>query len=251
MFGHGNVAQFGPTVREFARNSKGTTAILSRYNNHVWGLHVAASGQLRINEGVDFEAAYTLLELAAANESNPRALALCLVDHIQTVATGLDREKRRAISSSFQADRIEYGHRRVVRDFLSKFEPIYRTPNVPTFCEVASTIVWRPPPWLTIRMPASMRVLGQVRPRPSDDPAQCLDEAVARLKAGMRRPTRTLSTIHKAKGLEFDDVLIGNFSAAHFPNDEMSHRVAYVALRRARRSVTLLVPGTSPSALLG
>jgi superfamily I DNA/RNA helicase len=60
-----------------------------------------------------------------------------------------------------------------------------------------------------------------------------------------------VSTVHKAKGLEYDHVMIGNFSAAHFGDDEMSRRIAYVALSRARRSITLLVPEQQPSPLLG
>jgi superfamily I DNA/RNA helicase len=96
-----------------------------------------------------------------------------------------------------------------------------------------------------------MRLLGQIRPRPKDHPAECLDEVIARLKAGAPRLAPSIGTIHKAKGLEFDHVLIANFSAGHFPDEEMSRRVAYVALSRARRSITLLVPGDSPSPLLG
>lgn len=249
--GHGDVGHLARSVQEFARTSVGSTAVLSRYNNHVWGLHVAAAGQLRINEGSDFEMAYSLLESATNNSGDSRALALSLIDHIQEVATGLDSAKRQAISRSLLADRIDYGRREVIREFLSKLEPLYIKPDVCTFCETAKAMVWKPPTWLTIRMPAAMRLLGQVRPRPGDDAAQCLDEVVARLKAGMRRPSCVISTIHKAKGLEFDNVLVGNFSAAHFGDDEMSRRVAYVALSRARRSVTLLIPGNSPSPLLG
>jgi len=82
---------------------------------------------------------------------------------------------------------------------------------------------------LTIRMPASMRLIAQLRPRPDDDPLECLDAIVARIKAGAGRLTRSVSTVHKAKGLEYNHVMVGNFSAAHFGNDEMSRRIAYVA----------------------
>src|SRR5207248_3162541 len=108
-----------------------------------------------------------------------------------------------------------------------------------------------PPNWLTIRMPMAMRLIAQVRPRNHDDSAECLDDIIMRLKAGAPRIRRSVSTVHKAKGLEFDHVLISNFSRSHFGDDEMSRRVAYVALSRARRSITLLVPGDSPSPLLG
>jgi DNA helicase-2/ATP-dependent DNA helicase PcrA len=250
-FGHGNAGAIAGTVRRFMRDAPGTAAILSRHNNHVWGLHIAAGGQLRLNEGAEYEGAYTLIEDVAAKLGNPRLLAGMLVEHLKSVSTGLDAAKERAISSALQADRIEYGRHQIIRDLLLKFEPIYASPDLATFCQVAKSIASDPPTWLTLRMPMSMRLLGQIRPRPQDNGADCLDEVVARFKAGTRRPTRCVSTIHKAKGLEFDHVLIGNFSAAHFGDDQLSRRIAYVALSRARHSVTFLVPGMNASPLLG
>lgn len=250
-FGYGNAGQLSNPVQNFIDGSGESAAILSRHNNHVWGLHVASGDRLRLNEGSEFGAAYELLEAARANEGQPSRMALCLVDHIQTVSTGLDEAKRRAITSALEEDHIEYGRLRIVRDFLAQFEPLYRTPDLHTFCEVTRSIVASRPNWLTIRMPSSLRLIGQVRPRAEDNCAECLDEVVARIKSGARRLKRCVSTIHKAKGLEYDNVLIANFSAAHFGNDEMSRRLAYVALSRARQSITILVPGNSPSPLLG
>lgn len=206
---------------------------------------------MRLNEGAEYETAYALIENAAANLGNPRPLAMTLVEHVKSVSTGLDAAKESAISSALKADRVDYGRHQIIRDFLAKYEPLYAVPDLATFCKVAKSIVTEPPSWLTLRMPMSMRLVGQIQPRPQDNGADCLDEVVARFKAGMRRPQRCVSTIHKAKGLEFDHVLVGNFSEAHFADDELSRRIAYVALSRARRSVTFLVPGASPSPLLG
>ena len=250
-FGRGNAGVVGPIVRQFVTNSRGSAAILSRHNNHVWGLHIAAACQLRLKEGAEFNDAYVLLQRAVTSLGNSPRLAMCLVDHIESVSTGLDQAKLRAISAALQPDGIDYGRHRIIRDFLHKFEHLYSTPDLWTVCETAKAIIAEPPDWLTIRMPMSMRLLGQLRPRPEDDPAECLDEVIARFKAGAPRLDRSVSTIHKAKGLEFDHVLVANFTAAHFGDDEMSRRIAYVALSRARRAITLLVPGESPSPLLG
>jgi superfamily I DNA/RNA helicase len=250
-FGHGNAGLLTPPVQEFLTNSSGSAAVLSRHNNHVWGLHIAAGYRLRLNEGADYSEAYTLLERAIASIGNPQRLSISMVDHLASVSTGLDQAKRQALSRALQLDRIEYGRQQVLREFISYFEPLYRTSDLWTFCETARHIISNPPQWLTVRMPATLRLLGQTRPRPEDDPLECLDQIIARIKAGARRPSRSASTIHKAKGLEFDHVLISNFSAAHFGDDEMSRRIAYVALSRARHSITLLVPGDSPSPLLG
>jgi hypothetical protein len=250
-FGRGNAGQLARPVQEFTRNAEGSVAVLSRHNNHVWGLHVAAGGTLRLNEGADYEKAYALLEEASANRDSPQRLSLCLAEHIRDVSTGLDAAKYDAIRRALRPDRIEYGRHLILRSFLEGFRPIYETPCLDTFCRTAKVINEVPPSWLTIRMPASMRLIGQARPQASDDPLECLDAVVARIKAGARRLTRSVSTIHKAKGLEYDHVMIGNFSAAHFGDDEMSRRIAYVALSRARRSIMLVVPEDQPSPLLG
>ncbi|MDQ2081034.1 UvrD-helicase domain-containing protein [Xanthobacteraceae bacterium Astr-EGSB] len=250
-FGHGNVGALTRPVQEFVRSTTGTIAILSRHNSHVWGLHIAAGGLVRLNEGADYGEAYALLERAAESVGNAQGLALHAIDHLDRVATGLDQAKQKAILNALQGSRIEYGRLQVVKKFLETFEPLYSNPDLRTFCEVAQAIIVQPPEWLTIRMPVCMRLIGQVRPQPGDDPAECLDAVVARIKIAARKHTKAVSTIHKAKGLEFDHVLISNFSSAHFANDELSRRIAYVALSRARRSISILVPGNSPSPLLG
>jgi DNA helicase-2/ATP-dependent DNA helicase PcrA len=250
-FGHGNAGQLAGPVQDFARNTDGSIAVLSRHNNHVWGLHIAAGGALRLNEGADYEKAYALIEAAVANQGSPELLTKYLVAHIAAVSTGLDQAKSKAIHKALSSDRVNFGRHQVLRPFLEQLAAIYANPDLPAFCATAKAIVEAPPGWLTMRMPASLRLIGLSRPGPGDDALECLDAVVARIKAGARRLHRTVSTVHKAKGLEYDHVLIGNFSASHFGDDEMSRRVAYVALSRARRSITILVPADQPSPLLG
>jgi DNA helicase-2/ATP-dependent DNA helicase PcrA len=250
-FGYGNAGHLARPVQDFTRNAEGSVAVLSRHNNHVWGLHIAAGGRLRLNEGADYERAYTLLEEASANKNSAQRMALCLVEHVRSVSTGFDAAKCDAIRRALRPDHIEYGRHGVLRSFLECFQPLYDTPSLDAFCQTAKLIREAPPSWLTIRMPVSMRLIGQVRVRSDDDPLECLDAIVARIKAGAGRLARSVSTVHKAKGLEYDHVMIGNFSAAHFSDDEMSRRIAYVALSRARRSIALLVPEQQPSPLLG
>jgi DNA helicase-2/ATP-dependent DNA helicase PcrA len=223
---------------------------LSRHNNHVWGLHIASAGRYLLNEGAEFTDVYSLLERAGEHTGNPERMAACLVAYIVSISTGLDQAKRTAISGALGADRIEYGRHQVIRDFLTCFEPLYQGADLATLCAIAGGIAARPPRWLTIRMPMGLRLLGQMRPAGATDAAECLDDVVIRIKAAAPRLSRTVSTVHKAKGLEFDHVLIANFSSGHFGDDELSRRIAYVALSRARESVTFLVPERNPSPLL-
>jgi hypothetical protein len=121
-FGYGNTGQLTGPVQAFSRKATGSIAVLSRYNNHVWGLHIAAGGTLRLNEGSDYEKAYTLMDKAIANQNSPQHLARCLLAHIQSVSTGLDRGKYEAVETALAPDRVAFGRHKVLRGFLEKLE---------------------------------------------------------------------------------------------------------------------------------
>ncbi len=61
-------------------------------------------------------------------------------------------------------------------------------------------------------------------------------------------PARAISTVHKAKGLEFENVLLLPCDAKTFR--EKDRRLLYVALSRATRSLTLVVSPNAPSRLI-
>lgn len=62
-------------------------------------------------------------------------------------------------------------------------------------------------------------------------------------------PPRTISTIHKAKGLECDNAMIIACDARQFSKTDYARSKLYVALSRAKRSLTLVVSPASPSPL--
>jgi len=62
-------------------------------------------------------------------------------------------------------------------------------------------------------------------------------------------PTRALSTIHKAKGLECERVIVLPCDAKTFPDKPETRRLLYVALSRARRNLMLVVSRANPSPL--
>lgn len=63
-------------------------------------------------------------------------------------------------------------------------------------------------------------------------------------------PSKAISTIHKAKGLECDNVLIMPCDAQHFKNTPAARCRLYVAMSRARRSLTFVVSRQSPCPLI-
>lgn len=62
-------------------------------------------------------------------------------------------------------------------------------------------------------------------------------------------PARVLSTIHKAKGLECDNAMVMACDDKQFTSTYYARCKMYVAISRAKRSLTLVVPTTNPSPL--
>lgn len=76
-----------------------------------------------------------------------------------------------------------------------------------------------------------------------------LSLSARRAKLQRQPPNKAISTIHKAKGLEFRNVIIMNCDASDFPDNEAKRRLLYVALSRATHSLTLVLPRENASPL--
>jgi DNA helicase IV len=89
------------------------------------------------------------------------------------------------------------------------------------------------------------------------DAARALHEVIARaLPAKLVRdgafsfgPGIDVAEVAEAKGLEFDDVIIPDASARHYPSTPEARRMLHVAVTRAARQVWIVSPGV-PSPIL-
>lgn len=70
-----------------------------------------------------------------------------------------------------------------------------------------------------------------------------------RTHARPKLPMKAISTIHKAKGLEFENVMVLPCDGDNFSNTKASRARLYVALSRATRSLMLVVSKAKPSPL--
>ena len=71
-----------------------------------------------------------------------------------------------------------------------------------------------------------------------------------RIYSRPKPPDKAISTIHKAKGLECDSVIVMPCDARTFPDKHDARCLLYVALSRAKSRLMLVVSRTSPSPLL-
>jgi len=63
-------------------------------------------------------------------------------------------------------------------------------------------------------------------------------------------PPKCISTIHKAKGLECQNVIVAPCDAASFGDNDLARCLLYVALSRPTHRLMLIVPRENPSPLL-
>jgi superfamily I DNA/RNA helicase len=83
-----------------------------------------------------------------------------------------------------------------------------------------------------------------------ENPADGLaDLAHRRAYARPQPPDRAISTIHKAKGLECETVIVMPCDAQSFPDTADARCLLYVALSRAKIELMLVVSGDKPSPL--
>jgi DNA helicase-2/ATP-dependent DNA helicase PcrA len=90
-----------------------------------------------------------------------------------------------------------------------------------------------------------------VRLKEFENPSEGFAE-ISRRRSSMRQsvPAKALSTIHKAKGLECDNVLIIPCDADHFGDTHAARCNLYVAMSRASNSLTIVVSRKKPSPLV-
>lgn len=91
--------------------------------------------------------------------------------------------------------------------------------------------------------PTELAACMRITPQESQPEAN-----VRHVRSGVKRANSRY--IHKAKGQEFDHVIVAHCSASPFPDAEEARRLLYVAISRARRSVTILASGRALSPLL-
>lgn len=227
----------------------GTVALLVPSNAMARGLRVALRSEIHLDECANLQHAYDLLDRAVQAEGNPLALSHVMLDLIHATATGLQKALRDQLNDVLKDDSIDVGRKKRVLPLADLIRPIYEEPSLRSWLAVAAELSASPPAPLRMARPEAAVLLGRLRAASLDAPLDQFAELVRR-RRDEPMPAASIATVHRSKGREFDHVIIPSLGAAAYSDDQRSRRLLYVALTRARRSVTIFVPAASPSKLL-
>lgn len=225
--------------------------IISHHNSHVRGLGKRLPMLGSLHEGSDTEGARKALQQAVEAAGDPVALTAALADTMTKLGTGLQKKEREQLSEVCTAAGIELGSKKKIAELAGLCGGLYEEPTVDRWLSCLRRVLdgEHGLSWKVFRRD-QLYLLAALHPGDGESPLALLHQESQARSARRRKPTRGFMTIHKAKGLEFDSVIVPYCSGADFPDTPYGRKLLYVALSRPQREVHLLVPNEDPSPLL-
>lgn len=227
--------------------------ILAAMNDTVLGLRAFFNRRFPIWEGHTRDELSALVLSCHEHQGDPVSLANAFVGFIQGVSKGFSdnayadtfrdeiqngctgrRRKKPAIIQSLARILLESPDHRGVARAISRVREL--TASDPAFSDIQ------------IDLPRELREAERL--------AQYEDPEEGLLELSKRRtftqgymPPKVISTVHKAKGLERQSVMLLPCDKKHFADSDGKRCLLYVALSRPIKSLAIVVPKVSPSPL--
>lgn len=229
--------------------------ILASHNDLVAALRAFWGRTIPIWEGHTREALAALINTVRTGHGNAEAVAEGLVTFVGAVAVGFSKSSH----GDRLIDEVRNGATRFTTGKPANIQRIARCLLIdPSHTGVAAAlgliegfIETKAAGFDTVKLDLRSELKDAIR----IGQFASADEAFAEIsrKRSYARPSppkRFLSSIHKAKGLECDNVLLMACDKAQFTTTSYAKCKMYVALSRARSSLTLVIPDSNPSPLL-
>jgi UvrD-like helicase family protein/AAA domain-containing protein len=239
----------GPLIR-ILRRVDSSILILTRHNRHVLGVKRLLGTSAPVFEGADAELAYEFLDAVERCGGNPRRIGACVMRLLKGVSAGISTAIALQVKEALMGNGVQVGRKRRIAAIGAALSVLYDDPSPWGACEAVRRISACPPTWLKIHLPECLRVLARVKKTENQTPSEVLDAVVQSRKRSGWIPSRSITTIHKAKGREADHVIVVHCAEGVLPDDEEGRCLLYVAITRARKSVTFIVPGTRATPLI-
>ena len=223
-------------IRTFLDNGAGDGALLAF--RRPMTLSVAQLGAWRapLNEGAQLDHMGPLVVAMEQHNGNAGLLAQSFLAFAADIGAGFNQNDRTATAKRLGStiNESKAGARQL--SWLACCEPIYGNPTHRGVAQAMRLLRENPPVGYTLRLSGHAWAVSSFAR--TDDPRGYLS-AFSRVRRRWALPNQVTSTIHKAKGLAFDRVLLCPLDRHQFPDDVLGARLLYVALSRARRSIRI------------
>lgn len=231
-------------VHTFLNGAPDSAAILAFLGNMAKSTAQAGGWRAPLNEGAQLDELDVLIQALEAHPGNAQELAGAFLDFLAVIGVGLTADLSNGLRGRLGA---AINHERAGRNqiaWLGCLEPIYASPDHRGMAVAMRTVRDTLPPGYTIRFADHVWALSAFDR--TDDP-RAFRSVLGRIRRRRKWPAQMVSTIHKAKGLDFDHVLLCPVDRHQYPDDVLGARLLYVALSRAKRSIRLVLSGDAPT----
>lgn len=227
--------------------------ILAAQNPTTRGLRSFFNRSIPLWEGHTRDALTALVAAASDADGNPQAVAEAVTDFLADVSIGLSAT---SFGDTFHTE-VATGCAAPRRLKPAKIQNLARLlieqPNHKGVAAVVTALhglIKEDSDFDDVKIDAYREFCEAMRLQEFDHGEEGLAEITRRRSFSRPSPpSRAISTVHKAKGLECDHVVVLPCDARHFNDSLKSRCLLYVAISRAKKSLTLVVPRSNPSPL--
>jgi len=244
--------QSGPIYQ--AERAANPLLILAAYTETTKAVHALFNRRLILWEGHVRDSLPGLVTATREHQGNPQKIGEAVVKFLEHVSTGFTRSD----FSTRLLKEIEEGCFRTCRGKPAQLQALGRIligePNhrgVAAFLTRLEQLQKADQNFSSICLDNRCEFWEAIKLGEFDDCDEGLSE-ITRRRAYTRSPipTKAVSTIHKAKGLQCSHVMIMACDGRHFADDPVGRCTLYVAMSRAQKTLTIVASATNPSALV-
>lgn len=232
----------------------GSLLVLSHHKQTAQNLRAFFRRRLPLWEGHTRPALERLVSDTATHEGKPEALAESLVNFMGSVGKGFSRSAfgDRLVSEAAEGCiRSTKGKPRTIQQLARHIVDAPNHLGVSRALKNLDDLCRTDPNFSDVELDCTAEFWEAVRLGSHT----CVEQGLAhithqRTHARPKPPAKAISTIHKAKGLECDSVLLLPCDRDTFPDTLEARCLLYVALSRAKRRLQIVVSRAAPSPLL-
>ena len=237
----------------YARSRASSVLVLTSQNDTVTALRSFFARALPVWEGHVREGLASLVAHAKTHAGNPAEMARGIVSFMGAVATGFSPSafgNRLILEAASGCTTNCTGKPELIQSIARH---LYETPDHRGAAQALQRVrdlVVTEACFRDVKIHHAREMTEAIQLGQYDDPDEAFAElARKRTHARPKLPSRAISTIHKAKGLEFDNVMLLPCDGRNFSNSRGARAKLYVALSRATNSLMLVVSRSQPSPL--